>query len=317
MSTPVEGPSVGIDISKARLDVAIGSSAPVRGFDNDAAGHTDLIAHLRAAAPARVIVEATGGYERGVVVAMATAGLPVIVINPRRAREFARAVGVLAKTDELDAKVLALYAETLKPPIRPLSGEKQRSLEDLVARRAQLVGMLTQEKNRLGQAHSQRIRTSIEAIMEAIKEQIDDAEEDIAKEIEDSPVWKEAADRMDSVPGVGFKTACVLLANLPELGTLSRQRIASLVGLAPINRDSGKMRGKRCIGGGRADVRTALYMAALVAVRYNPVIKKFYDKLVDAGKPKKLALTAAAHKLLTILNAMIREKTTWRTPVTT
>ena len=317
MSTPVEGPSVGIDISKARLDVAIGSSARVRGFDNDAAGHTDLIAHLRAAAPVRVIVEATGGYERGVVVAMAAAGLPVIVLNPRRAREFARAAGVLAKTDKLDAKVLALYAETLKPPLRPLSGEKQRSLEDLVARRAQLVGMLTQEKNRLGQAPSQRIRASIEAIMEAIKEQIDDAESDIAQEIEDSPVWKEAADRMDSVPGVGFKTACVLLANLPELGTLSRQRIASLAGLAPINRDSGKMRGKRCIGGGRADVRTALYMAALVASRHNPAIKKFYDRLVDAGKPKKLALTAAAHKLLTILNAMLREKTTWRTAVTT
>lgn len=317
MSTPVEGPSVGIDVSKARLDVAVGSSGSVRGFDNDAAGHADLVEHLRAAAPARVIVEATGGYERGAVVAMAAAGLPVIVLNPRRAREFARAAGVLAKTDKLDAKVLALYAETLKPPLRPLSGEKQRALEDLVARRAQLVGMLTQEKNRLGQASSPRIRKSIEAIIEALKEQIDDAENDIAQEIEDSPVWKEAAERMDSVPGVGFKTACVLLANLPELGTLSRQRIASLAGLAPINRDSGRMRGKRCIGGGRADVRTALYMAALVATRHNPAIKKFYDRLVDAGKPKKLALTAAAHKLLTILNAMIREKTTWRTPVTT
>jgi transposase len=316
MSTPGEGPSVGIDVSKARLDVAVGSTGSVRGFDNDAEGHADLVAHLRAAAPARVIVEATGGYERGVVAAMAAAGLPVIVLNPRRAREFARAAGVLAKTDKLDAKVLALYAEALKPPPRPLSSEKQRALEDLVARRAQLVGMLTMEKNRLGQASSTRIRESIGAIMEAIREQIDDAEGDLAKQIEDSPVWKDAAERMDTVPGVGFKTACVLLANLPELGTLSRQRIAALAGLAPVNRDSGTMRGKRSIAGGRADVRTALYMAALTAVRHNPALKQFYDKLVKAGKPKKLALTAAAHKLLTILNAILREKTSWRTAVT-
>lgn len=317
MSTPVESPSVGIDVSKARLDVAVGSTGSVRGFDNDAAGHRALVEHLRAAVPARVVLEATGGYERGVVAALAAAGLPVIVLNPRRAREFARAAGVLAKTDALDAKVLALYAETLKPPLRPLSSEQQRALADLVARRTQLVGMLTQEKNRLGQAPSSRIRKSIEAIIKALHKQIDEAEDDLAKEIENSPVWKDAAERMDSVPGVGFKTACVLLADLPELGTLSRQRIAALAGLAPVNRDSGKMRGKRSIAGGRADVRTALYMAALTAITHNPIIKKFYDKLVKAGKPKKLALTAAAHKLLTILNAILREKTTWRTAMTT
>lgn len=317
MSTPVESPSVGIDVSKARLDVAVGSTGSVRGFDNDAAGHRALVEHLRAAVPARVVLEATGGYERGVVAALAAAGLPVIVLNPRRAREFARAAGVLAKTDALDAKVLALYAETLKPPLRPLSSEQQRALADLVARRTQLVGMLTQEKNRLGQAPSSRIRKSIEAIIKALHKQIDEAEDDLAKEIENSPVWKDAAERMDSVPGVGFKTACVLLADLPELGTLSRQRIAALAGLAPVNRDSGKMRGKRSIAGGRADVRTALYMAALSAITHNPIIKKFYDKLVKAGKPKKLALTAAAHKLLTILNAILREKTTWRTAMTT
>lgn len=316
MSTPVEGPSVGIDVSKARLDIALGSTGGVRGLANDAAGHTELVELLRAAAPARVIIEATGGYERGVVVAMAAAGIPVIVLNPRRAREFARAAGVLAKTDKLDAKVLALYGETLRPPPRPLPSEQQRALEELVARRAQLVAMLTQEKNRLGQATSPRIRKSIGAIMEAIKEQIDDAEDDIGKEIESSEVWKDAAEHLDSVPGVGFKTACVLLANLPELGTLSRQRIAALAGLAPVNRDSGKMRGRRSIIGGRADVRTALFMAALTAVRFNPAIKKFYDKLVAVGKPKKLALTAAAHKLLTILNAILREKNPWRTTVT-
>ena len=317
MSDPVEGPSVGIDVSKDRLDVAIGSRGGVRGFTNDPQGHRQLIDHLRDQAPARIVLEATGGYERAVVAAVAGAGLPVIVLNPRRGREFARAAGVLAKTDRLDAGVLALYAERLKPPLRPLPTPQQLALEDLVARRAQLVGMLTMEKNRLQQASSPRIQRSIEAIIKAIRRQIDDAEDDIGKEIETSPVWKDAAERMDSVPGVGFKTVCVLLAALPELGSLSRQRIGALAGLAPVNRDSGKMRGKRAIAGGRADVRTALYMAALTAVRHNPVLKRFYTRLVEAGKPKKVALTAAAHKLLTILNAIIRDQQSWRNTMTT
>lgn len=317
MSDPVEGPSVGIDVSKERLDAAVGSSGGVRGFTNDPEGHRLLVEHLRAAAPARVVLEATGGYERAAVAALAAAGLPVIVINPRRGREFARAAGVLAKTDRLDAGVLALYAERLRPPPRPLPTPQQRALEDLVARRAQLVGMLTMEKNRLQQASAKRIRQSIEAIMKAIRRQIEDAEEEIAREIEGSPVWKDAAERMDSVPGVGFKTVCVLLAALPEIGSLSRQRIGALAGLAPVNRDSGAMRGKRSIAGGRADVRTALYMAALSAVRHNPVLRRFYARLVEAGKPKKVALTAAAHKLLTILNAIMRDQTPWRTPMPT
>lgn len=317
MSTPVEGPSVGIDVSKDRLDVAVGPTGVARGFAHDPAGHREIVEHLRAVAPARVVLEATGGYERSIVAALAAAGLPVIVINPRRAREFARAAGVLAKTDRLDAGVLALYAERLRPPFRPLSSPQQQALEDLVARRAQMVGMLTQEKNRLQQASSRRIERSIEAIIKALRKQIDNTEEEIAREIESSPVWKDAAERLDSVPGVGFKTVSVLLAALPELGTLSRQRIAALAGLAPINRDSGTMRGKRSIGGGRADVRTALYMAALTAVRHNPTLQKFYQRLLETGKPKKVALTAAAHKLLTILNAMAREKNSWRPPVTT
>ncbi len=314
---PHEGPSVGIDVSKDRLDVVVGSTGTVRGFDNDSAGHDALVKHLRALAVSRVVLEATGGYERAAVAALAAAGLPVIVVNPRRAREFARAAGVLAKTDRLDAGVLALYAERLRPSPRPLLSSQQQALEDLVTRRAQLVGMLTQEKNRRQQAATPRVQKSIEAIIKALCEQIEDAEDDITKEIEGSPLWKDAADRMDSVPGVGFKTVCVLLGSLPELGTLSRQCVAALAGLAPVNRDSGKMRGKRAIGGGRADVRTALYMAALSAVRHNPAIKKFYDRLIKAGKPKKVALTAAAHKLLTILNAILREKTTWRNTVTT
>lgn len=313
--TQNEPPSVGIDVSKGRLDVAIGSAGSVRGFDNDADGHLALVEHLHAAAPARIVLEATGGYERAVVAALAAAGLPVIVVNPRRAREFARAAGVLAKTDRLDAGVLALYAQTLQPPHRPIPTAQQLALTDMVARRAQLIGMLTQEKNRLGQASAPKVRASISAIIKAIQKQLDGVDADIARQIEDSPVWSDTAERIESVPGVGFRTACVLVASLPELGTLSRQRIAALAGLAPVNRDSGKMRGKRSIAGGRADVRTALYMAALSAVRYNPAIKRLYDRLVAAGKAKKLALTAAAHKLLTVLNAIVREHTSWRNTV--
>jgi len=312
-----EGPCIGIDVSKDRLDVAVGSAGKVQGFDNDAAGHDALAKFLLPLKPVRVLLEATGGYERAVVAVFAAASLPVIVVNPRRAREFARATGVLAKTDHLDACVLARYAEQIKPPLRPISSPQQRALEDLVARRSQLVGMLTQERNRLQQAATPRVRKSIEAIIKALKAQIDDAEDELAREIEASPVWKDAAELMDSVPGVGFKTTCVLLSALPELGTMSRQCIAALAGVAPVNRDSGKMRGKRSVYGGRADVRTALYMAALTAIRFNPSIKAFYDRLVEAGKPKKVALTAAAHKLLTILNAMLREKTPWKSPVTT
>lgn len=315
MSTQNEPPSVGIDVSKGRLDVAIGSAGSVRGFDNDAAGHLALVEYLRAAAPARIVLEATGGYERALVAALAGAGLPVIVVNPRRAREFARAAGVLAKTDRLDAGVLALYAQTLQPPQRPIPTAQQLALTDMVARRAQLIGMLTQEKNRLGQASAPKVRASISAIIKAIQKQLDGVDTDIARQIEDSPVWSDTAERIESVPGVGFRTACVLVASLPELGTLSRQRIAALAGLAPVNRDSGKMRGKRSIAGGRADVRTALYMAALSAVRFNPAIKRLYDRLVAAGKAKKLALTAAAHKLLTVLNAIVREQTSWRNTV--
>lgn len=317
MSTPVEGPSVGIDVSKDRLDVAIGSGGSVRAFANDPDGLRELVEHLLSAAPVRVMIEATGGYERAAVAAVAAAGLPVIVLNPRRAREFARAAGVLAKTDRLDAAVLALYGERLKPEHRPIPTPQQRELEAMVARRSQLVGMLTQEKNRLQQTSSPRIRRSIEAVIKTLRKQIDGAENDIVRQIENAPVWKDAADRMDSVPGVGFKTVCVLLAALPEIGTLSRQRIAALAGLAPVNRDSVRMRGRRTIAGGRGAVRTALYMAALSAVRHNPKLQRFYTRLVEAGKPKKLALTAAAHKLLTILNALMRNKTTWRTTINT
>jgi transposase len=305
---------VGVDVSKDRLDVAVGSGSLVRGFGNDPGGHRELVELMRAAAPSRVVIEATGGYERAVVAALAAAGVCVVVLNPRRAREFARAAGILAKTDALDAGVLARYGETLRPAPRPLPDKEQRALQDLVTRRRQMVDMLTQEKNRLQQASSARVRGSIEAIIKALGRQIDDCDGEITRAVENSPAWKDAAERMDSVPGVGFKTASVLLASLPELGTLSRQAIAALAGLAPMNRDSGRQRGKRCISGGRSDVRTALYMAALTAVRHNPVIKSFYTRLVGAGKAKKLALTAAAHKLLTILNAILRDKRSWTSP---
>lgn len=314
MSIPASNSAVGIDVSKHALDVAIGPDAKVLSFANDPQGRKELVRSLRKAKPAIVAVEATGGYERPVVAALADAGLPVVVVNPRRVREFARATGILAKTDALDARVLARFAGQINPPRRPIPGKNQRELEALVTRRRQLVDILVQEQNRLKQAVEARIRRSIKAVIETIERQIDDTEAEIAQRIENDPEWKAAVERLASVPGVGDKTACSLIAYLPELGTLSRQSIAALAGLAPMNRDSGKMRGPRRIHGGRPTVRTALYMAALTASRCNPPVKKLYDRLVKAGKPKKVALVAAAHKLLTILNAILRDGTEWRAP---
>jgi transposase len=303
--------SVGIDVSKGTLDVALGTE--VVSFDNTPEGHARLVERLTPMRPARIVVEATGGYERALVGALSAAGLMVVVANPRQVRDFAKALGILAKTDRIDARVLARYGEALKPEPRPLPSPEVQALEALVSRRKQIVGMLTEEKNRLKQTASPRVLKSIHAIVEALTMELEDLDGQIGELIRSSPVWKEAAARLESVPGVGTQTACVLLAHLPELGTLDRQRIGALVGLAPMNRDSGKMRGKRHITGGRAVVRTALYMAALVGVRHNPILKRFYDRLIAAGQPRKSALIASAHKLLTILNAMIRDQSDWRT----
>lgn len=305
---------VGIDISKDRLDVACLTAAvhTSSAYDNGAAGHAALVARLKEIAPRLIVLESTGGYERVLVAALAAAGLPVVVVNPRQVRDFARAIGVLAKTDAIDALVLARFAEAINPAVRPLPDAESSAFADLLARRRQLIELRTAESNRLAQAASPRIKASIRAVLATIEKQIRSIDDDLDDRIKHSPAWKEREDLLTSVPGVGPLTARTLMASLPELGSISRQSIAALVGVAPINRDSGTMRGKRSTWGGRTAVRSALYMAALVATRHNPVLKAHYSKLVAAGKARKLALVACVRKLLVILNAMLRTKTPWR-----
>jgi transposase len=270
------------------------------------------VAYLKAIAPHRIVLEATGGYERHMVAALAAEALPVVAVNPRQVRDFARALGKLAKTDAIDAQVLALFAQKIDPPLRPIPDAQRAALSDLLARRRQLVELRTAESNRLAQAASRRVKSSIQAILAAIEKQINAIDDDLDDQIKRSPVWKEKEDLLTSVPGIGKLTARTLLTCLPELGDISRQAIAALVGVAPINRDSGMMRGKRTTWGGRKVVRSALYMAVLAATRCNPVLKAHYHKLVAAGKAKKLALIACIRKLLVMINAMLRTKTTWR-----
>ncbi len=306
---------VGIDVSKDRLDVAclpetvLSSSA----FENNASGHHAVVEMLRRLMPRLIVIEATGGYHRLLVAALAAARLPVVVVNPRQVRDFARAMGVLAKTDRIDAVVLARFGQKVDPQVRPLLDEQAAELQDLVARRRQLIELQTAEGNRLQQAATARIRSSIRAVLKTIEHQIQLIDDEIDDRIKGSPIWQHKVDLLTSVPGIGPQTARTLLVGLPELGQVSRQQIAALVGVAPLNRDSGTMRGRRTIWGGRAAVRSALYMAALVASRYNPVLKAYYQRLVAAGKAKKLAIIAVLRKLLVTLNAMLRTNTPWRT----
>jgi len=259
----------------------------------------------------RVVLEATGGYERPIVATLACQE-PVVVVNPKQVRNFAKALGQLAKTDAIDAKILARFAADIKPDIRPLPDEKALDLQEKLARRRQLVQMRTAESNRLGQTFSPTVHASIEGMLNTIDQQIKDLDDDLHQAIKASPAWQAKVDLLKAVPGIGDQTARCLIAQLPELGQCSRGQIAALVGVAPINRDSGAMRGRRTIGGGRASVRCALYMATLVATRYNPKIKAYYQRLVASGKKKKVALIAAMRKLLVILNAMLRDRKTWR-----
>lgn len=272
-----------------------------------------MIRRLRELAPRRIVLESTGGYQRAVVAALAAAGLPVVVVNPRQVRDFARAVGILAKTDALDAAVLARFGARINPELRPLPDAQATALVDLLTRRRQLLELQTAESNRLAQAVAPKVKASIQAVLIVLKKQIDSMDDDLDGLIQQSPCWLEKQTPLTSVPGVGTQTARTLLACLPELGQISRQAVAALVGVAPINRDSGTMRGKRTTWGGRKVVRSALYMAALVASRYNPVIRDHYQKLLAAGKAKKLALVACMRKLLVMLNAIIRTKSPWRT----
>lgn len=306
-------PSIGIDVAKAHLDVAIGPDGPVSRFDNNPEGHTALVEQLQSCSTRRVVLEATGGYERPIVAAMLAAKLPVVVVNPKQVRRFAQALGQLAKTDAIDARVLARFAADIKPDIRPLPDEKALVFQDMLARRRQLIQMRTAESNRLKQAFSHEVRTSIEAVVGVIDQQLVDLDDGLGQAIRDTPAWQQKVDLLKAVPGIGDQTARCLVAQLPELGRCSRGQIAAMVGVAPINRDSGAMRGRRTIGGGRAPVRCSLYMATLVAMRFNPKIKPYYERLVAAGKKKKVAIVAAMRKLLLILNAMLRDQKPWRT----
>jgi transposase len=309
---------VGIDVSKATLDVARGMgkyAGELWQESNDEGGIDRLIARLTQdrEKPTLVVMEATGGYELLVAGALGAAGIPVAIVNPRQVRDFAKGAGVLAKTDKIDAGVLYRFAEALKPEARPLPDAQALELQALVVRRRQLVDMLVMEKNRrAGASVSARLRKSIDKHITWLEEAIRRADDDVNQAVRQSPLWREHEQILRSVPGVGPVTARTLLAELPELGRINRKEVAKLVGVAPLNCDSGKSKGKRVIWGGRASVRTVLYMATLTAVRRNAVIAATYESLVARGKEKKVALVACMHKLLTILAAMMRNRTHWR-----
>jgi len=301
---------IGIDVSKERLDVARRPSGDGWAVANNDPGIAALVDRLRELPPALIVLEATGGLELAVTGALAAADLPVVVVNPRQVRDFAKATGQLAKTDTLDAAVLAQFAEAVRPARRPLRDADTQALSALLARRRQLVEMRTAEQNRLGSA-PRRVRVEIQAHITWLNRRLARVDADLNQAIRSSPLWRARDDVLRSTPGVGPVLATTLLADLPELGTLTRQRIAALVGVAPLNRDSGTLRGRRTVWGGRAHVRAVLYMSTLVAVRYNPVLQAFYLRLREAGKAPKVALTACMRKLLTILNAMLKHRTPW------
>ncbi len=302
---------VGIDVAKAKLDVASDPPELTTTTPNTDAGISNLVPQLHALAPERIVVEATGGYELPVVRALVEAGLPVIVVNPRQVRAFAKATGQLAKTDALDAQLLALFAARVQPPVRPQPDAATTALAALLARRRQVIEMLTAERHRLGRAPA-ALRPGIQAHITWLTQQVTTLDDDLTTRIQHSPVWQEQTDLLQSVPGVGPILSRTLVAQLTELGTLTRRQIAALVGVAPLNRDSGTLRGARTCWGGRAPVRTALYMATLVATRCNPVIRHTYQTLCARGKKRKVALVACMRKLLTILNAMLKHRTFWQ-----
>jgi transposase len=305
---------VGIDVSKTHLDVCVRPSGEAFHVSNDDAGIAELAAKLVALAPTLVVLEATGGYEAPVVAALAVAGVPLAVINPRQARDFAKSTGKLAKTDVLDAAVLAHFAEAVRPEPRPLDDQQSQDLQAMLVRRRQLLDMLTAETNRM---HTCRptLRKSIYEHVAWLRRQLKDVDRDLDGRLRETPIWREKDDLLRSVPGVGPVLSRTLIAQLPELGTLDRKQIAALVGVAPLNRDSGAMRGRRAIWGGRAAVRGPLYMAAMVATKHNPIIRATYERLVAAGKAKRVALVACMRKLLVMLNAMLRDRRPWLPPL--
>jgi len=304
---------VGIDVAKAQLDIAIRPSGEYFTAPHDDPGVSGVVQRLCALQPTLVVLEATGGFELDVASALGAAGVPTAVVNPRQVRDFARSTGLLAKTDRLDAQVLAHFGEVLRPAARSLPDAQAQELSAVLLRRRQLVEMLVAEKNRLPMA-TRRIRPPLQRHIEWLQQQVADLDRDRGALIRSSPLWRAKDDLLRSVPGVGPVLATTLLASLPALGTLNRQQIAALVGVAPLNRDSGTWRGRRTVWGGRAHVRAVLYMSTLVAVRHNPRLRSFYVRLRDAGKVPKVALIACMRKLLTILNAILKHQTPWALP---
>ena len=302
----------GIDVSKNRLDVAVRPTGETLAFNRTAEGIEDLVAWLRALSPKLAAIEATSGYEVVVAAGLAGAGLPVVVVNPAQVRAFAQALGKRAKTDPIDAAVIAHFAEATKPELRQMPDEMTRLLADLVARRRQIVEMITAEGQRVRRISDNRLIKSIARLRKALEKELAELDVLIEDLVSGSTVWVEKEDLLASVPGVGKVIARTLIAELPELGSLDRRQIAALVGLAPWTRQSGQWRGKSFIGGGRKSVRSSLFVGAMVAARYNPQLKRFRDKLVAAGKPKRLALVAVARKLITILNAILRDRRPWQ-----
>jgi transposase len=301
---------VGIDVAQESLEIAVRPTAEQWQSTTDEEGLAQLTHRLQRLQPTLIVLEATGGLENLVAATLAAGQLPVVVVNPRQVRDFAKATGRLAKTDALDAQVLAHFAEAIRPPLRPLPEAEGQRLRALVGRRHQIVKMLTAERDRLRRAQPV-VQEDITQHIAWLEGRLKDLDQELRHTIRQSPLWRAQEKLLRSVPGVGPVLAATLLADLPELGTLNRKKIATLVGVAPLNKDSGKRQGKRCIWGGRADVRAALYMATLTAMRHNPVIRAFYQHLQRAGKLPKVALTACMHKLLTILNAMLKHGTLW------
>ena len=306
--------TAGVDVSKEFLDLCVLPLGTSQRFTNDETGCVELVKVLTDAAPSRVVFESTGGFETLAVGIASAASLPVVIVNPRQIRDFAKACGLLAKTDKLDARVIALFGQKIEPEIRPLKDELAQELSALISRRRQLLDMQTAEKNRLAAA-PKALREGIARHIEWLESQICSFNDDISRFIESSSVWKAKADILTSAKGIGPVTASTLLAALPELGSVSRHQVSALVGVCPYNRDSGKHKGRRKIWGGRAAVRSVLYMATLSAVRFNPVLKAFYNRLRTAGKVHKVAMTAAMRKLLVILNAMIRDNQPWSSSI--
>jgi transposase len=301
---------VGIDVSKGRLDVAIGEQGEFWNVANDEKGIAKLVERMKEVQPELIVLESTGGLELPVMAELYACKIPVALVNPGRVREFARSIGLLAKTDKLDARLLARFAEAVKPPVTHLPDEQEQHLIALVTRRRQLIEMLVAEQNRLNTVRLS-LRKNLEDHITWLHKALADLDQEIQEFIQQSPLWKDKGDLLQSVPGVGPVTACTLLAELPELGTLDRKKIAALVGVAPFNDDSGHRRGKRRVKGGRSSVRSVLYMAALSASKFNPILSRFYQSMIQRGKEKKVALTACMRKLLTFLNAILRDQKRW------